>query len=130
MAITGTTNLGLNQYGAGTDQMTRARYNADMAAIDAAFGKVGYIKKREACGTVSITPAEVNKPTGVYVPFPAGRFTEAPIVTVTAVSASPGTGVTEVTAGGISASGFTAYLTRTNITATGVMWHAIFIDET
>ena len=34
MAITKTPNYGLNLYGAGTDHLTRARYNADMNAID------------------------------------------------------------------------------------------------
>jgi hypothetical protein len=76
-------------------------------------------------GTVSITPSAPNTPSSVVVTWPAGRFTKAPVVQVTAGTGVPGTQVTGVGVTDITTTSCTVWLTRTNTTGTGVQITAI-----
>lgn len=78
-----------------------------------------------ATGTVSIVPTAANTPTYADVSFPAGRFTAAPVVQVTASTGAPGTLVTGVGVVDVTTTGCRIYLTRTNTSSTGVYWTAI-----
>jgi hypothetical protein len=73
-------------------------------------------------GTVTITPV-ANTITGAAVTFPSGRFTVAPYVYTDAQSAA--TAVTNTSHSGVSTSGATIYVLRTNTTNTIVRWMAI-----
>jgi hypothetical protein len=73
-------------------------------------------------GTVTITPA-ANAITGAAVVFPSGRFTVAPFVYTDANSAA--TAVTNTSHSGVSTSGATIYVLRTNTTSTIVRWMAV-----
>lgn len=75
-------------------------------------------------GETSVTPTAANTPTSKAVSF-STSYTDNPIIMVTMLSTAPGTSVTGVAAGNISTTGFNAYVTRTNTTATTVMWLAI-----
>lgn len=77
-----------------------------------------------SAGDVDIIPV-ANTPTAATVTFPAGRFTQAPIVTTQANTSVPGSVVTGTGATAISSTGFTMYLRRTNTSNTTVMWQAI-----
>jgi|SRR5690606_3296769 len=68
--------------------------------------------------TVSITPSAANTPTSQAVAFPAGRFSTAPTVVLTPMSAVPGSQVTGVAVTAITTAGCTVWLTRTNTTTT------------
>ena len=81
--------------------------------------------RKTASGTLDITPTAANTPREVWVTFPEGRFTAPPTVVVSARTTVPGTRVTGVGSGGQTASGFYAYLTRTDTTATGFNWVAM-----
>ena len=74
-------------------------------------------------GDASITPT-ANTPTAKAVTF-STSYTDIPVVMTTAVSTAPGTSVTGVAAANVTATGFNAYVTRTNTTSTSVMWVAI-----
>ena len=76
-------------------------------------------------GTVTITPEAANTPTSAEVKFPTA-FPGVPKVFVTANTSVPGTAVTGVAANNVSATGCTIWLTRTNVTATGVWWVAVY----
>lgn len=78
-----------------------------------------------AIGTVSIVPTAANTPAYVDVTFPAGRFSAAPAVQVTASTGAPGTIVTGVGVINVTSTGCRIYLTRTNTASTGVYWTAI-----
>ena len=66
-----------------------------------------------------------NTPKAVAVTFPSGRFIGAPNVSLTISSTVPGKTVTGCGVAGVSSSGFTAYITRTNTTSTSFEWTAI-----
>lgn len=76
-------------------------------------------------GTISITPSAANTPTAGKVTF-GTAFPAAPKVVATALSTVPGTTVTGVGVSGISTTGCTIYLTRTNTTATTIYWIAVY----
>ncbi len=76
-------------------------------------------------GTATITPSAANTPTGLAVSF-GEDFSGTPIVTASAASTTPGTQVTGVSAYGSTYAGTTIYVTRTNTTATGVNWVAVY----
>src|SRR5699024_3348365 len=58
-----------------------------------------------------------------HVSFPANRFTQTPIITVTAYSGSPALEGASITSA--SKDGFTAVMRRSNTTQTSIQWHAI-----
>lgn len=80
-----------------------------------------------ASGEVVISPSGANIPTSTAVTFPAGRFTVAPAVQVTANTTVPGTSVTGVGYSGVTATGFTVWCTRTNTSPTNLGWLAMEI---
>jgi hypothetical protein len=73
-------------------------------------------------GKVSVTPV-ANQITSLYVPFDI-PFEVAPNVVATANTTVPGTTVQAVSVGGVTTTGFTVYLLRTNTTATSVFFVA------
>ena len=74
-------------------------------------------------GVESITPV-ANTPTAKAVTFPVS-YTSVPMVLTTALTTVPGSSVTGDAAADISTTGFDAYVTRTNTTATSVGWIAV-----
>jgi hypothetical protein len=74
-------------------------------------------------GQTGVTPV-ANTPTKVAVTFPRA-FASQPVVTVTANSAVPGSGVQEVTCANITTIGCDLYIYRTNTTATELHWIAV-----
>jgi (2Fe-2S) ferredoxin len=74
-------------------------------------------------GSVTITPSAANTPTSINVTFPKAYAT-APIVMVTANTTVPGSTVTGVGVSGITTTGCTIWVTRTNTSATAVLWQA------
>lgn len=82
-----------------------------------------------AANTLTITPV-ANTVTSATVTFPAGRFTQAPIVLTGPATTVPGTQVMATSAGGVTTSGFTFYLLRTNTTNTQVYWQATQMTST
>ena len=102
--------------GDGSGKWGPLTFNAD--------GSMSGIRKT-ASGTLDITPTAANTPREVWVTFPEGRFTAPPTVVVSARTTVPGTRVTGVGSGGQTASGFYAYLTRTDTTETGFNWVAM-----
>ncbi len=76
-----------------------------------------------SAGIVSITPV-ANSPTSTSVTFPVGRFSATPIVLATAVTTVIGSAVQGVAVSGQSSTGFTAWVYRTNTTATTINWQA------
>lgn len=77
-----------------------------------------------AFGTINIVPSAANVPTTGVVTFPVGRFSGIPNVQVSLKSTVPGSQVTGWGFSGESATGFTAYVTRTNTTSTTLSWAA------
>ena len=73
-------------------------------------------------GFVNVTPV-ANTPTKAHVTFPQA-YAESPTVVVSGVSAVIGSALQGVSAANISATGFDAYVYRTNTTVTAVMWIA------
>ncbi|MCS4593554.1 hypothetical protein KTJ89_11235 [Brevibacterium sediminis] len=90
-------------------------------------GKITSGLLTHASGEVSITPtgSSGTRTGNVYVTFPAGRFSVAPKVVVSALTSVPGTTVVGVGASGVTTSGFTAYLARVNNTTTPLAWIAM-----
>lgn len=84
--------------------------------------RIGDTRRFES-GT-AVVPAIGGQMTSVYVDLPAGLFTKIPNVTVTAVSAWPGTRLSEVTTSARSADGFQINLLRTDTANTSVDWIA------
>lgn len=78
-------------------------------------------------GVETITPV-ANTPTSKAVSFPAA-YTSVPMVLTTAITAVPGTSVTGNAPANITATGFDAYVVRTNATNTSVGWVAIGYKE-
>lgn len=74
-------------------------------------------------GVETITPV-ANTPTAKAVTFSVA-YTSVPMVLTTAHTAVPGTSVTGNAAANVTATGFDAYVTRTNATNTSVGWFAI-----
>ena len=115
-AVFRSTNGNVVVRGDGSGNWGPLTFNAD--------GSMSGIRKT-ASGTLDITPTAANTPREVWVTFPEGRFTAPPTVVVSARTTVPGTRVTGVGSGGQTASGFYAYLTRTDTTATGFNWVAM-----
>lgn len=90
------------------------------------FDAAGRMKGAVCAGEVLVTPtgSSGTRTGNAYVTFPAGRFTTAPTVVVSANTTVPGTTVVGVGANGATTAGFTAYVARTNNTATGIAWIA------
>ena len=76
-------------------------------------------------GTVTITPSAANTPTSAAITF-SKTFSGTPNVIATARTSVPGTTVLGVGVSGISATGASIYVTRTNTTDTVVEWIAIY----
>ena len=73
-------------------------------------------------GFVNITPV-ANTPTKAHVTF-SQAYAEAPTVVASGVSSVIGSALQGVSVANISATGFDAYVYRTNATMTAVMWNA------
>ncbi|WP_405888899.1 hypothetical protein OG762_37120 [Streptomyces sp. NBC_01136] len=79
-----------------------------------------------AYGTINITPSGANTPTSFNVTglnLMGTTFTAF----ATAQTTAPGTQVTGVGVQNVSATGLTVWLTRTNITSTGISWMVIAV---
>ncbi len=125
MSYTSTTeNLGLPQYVL-SDKPQMSDFNAAYAAISNFVAGL----PRIAAGRVEITPTAPNTPTRVYIRFPEGLFRSAPSITVTIVTAVPGTAALGASASEANKDGFYLYLTRNDRTQTGVYWQAIQMPE-
>lgn len=99
-------------------------------SIDSETGAADFAEyKKIYSGNVVIKPSAANTPTGAAVTFPDGKFDgefdQKPYVTATPKTAAPGTIVLGVGVNGVSASGCTIWVTRTNTTETGVDYVAI-----
>ena len=86
--------------------------------------RVSKLASATASGKVAITPV-ANTPTFVTVTFPAGRFTAAPNVVVTAETSVPGTTVSGTGVLNVTATSCDVYVTRANTGATNVYWIAM-----
>ena len=75
-------------------------------------------------GTIGITPSAANAPTSTNITFPQ-TYSNPPTVMLAIDSAVPGSQVTGFSHTGITNTGATLYLTRTNTTATTIDWIAI-----
>lgn len=75
-------------------------------------------------GKVTITPSAANTPTSANVTFPAGYFTVAPVIVVSAETNVPGSEVSGVSTTAAATTGFTAWVRRSNTTATPIHWLA------
>jgi hypothetical protein len=82
------------------------------------------IARRVIVGERAITPV-ANTPTRGAVTFPAGYFSEEPVIVTTANSSVPGGTVVSTSATAITTAGFDAVCYRTNTTLTGVMYVAV-----
>lgn len=112
--------------GSGTPNMwvrTANAANGWTAWRKAIFREDSGIPKAMASGTLTITPV-ANTPTSQSVSFPAGRFSATPHIVISPITTVPGTQVTGWGASGASSTGFDAYVTRTNTTATILNWIA------
>ena len=78
-----------------------------------------------AAGYAAMTDQVAGQTTSMVVTLPAGVFTSAPSIQVTAATSVPYTTVRGVTASNASTDSFTLYVNRTNTTNTGVYWFAI-----
>ena len=78
-----------------------------------------------AAGYAAMTNQVAGQTTSMVVTLPAGLFTSAPSIQVTAATSVPYTTVRGVTASNASTDSFTLYVNRTNTTNTGVYWFAI-----
>lgn len=74
-------------------------------------------------GIVTMTPV-ANEPTSIDIVFDT-EFSEVPKIVATPNSAVPGTKVTGIGVTERTTEGFTLWVTRTNNTATSIMWIAI-----
>lgn len=109
----------LDQIGTGISRVPNLQWVT--GSIQTATAKMA---TRVLVGERVITPV-ANTPTQGAVSFPAGYFDAVPTVVTSANSSVPGTTVTGTAPTGISTTGFTAVVTRTNTTVTGVLWVAI-----
>lgn len=75
-------------------------------------------------GSVSITPSAANTPTAKIVTF-SKEFSGTPSVVTNPLTGAPGTVVTGCCAANPSTTQVTIYLTRTNVTGTGIQWIAV-----
>lgn len=79
-----------------------------------------------ASGQVSITPTAANTLTSQAVTLPSGRFSSAPLVYVILNSGVTSTATAIVAwSSGITTTGFTANVVRSNTTATALLWIAV-----
>jgi hypothetical protein len=109
---------------------SNAPVTGDRVLFEMVGGQVAVISNvtrplRVASGAVNVTPTTANVPKSAHVTFPAGLFTVAPSVTVTAATSVPGSTVTGVSANNSATTGFDAFLTRTDTTTTTLYWNAI-----
>ncbi len=110
------------KYGPGSAEI----YDGSLSVYDTIYSGPELIRIPEVQrGTATITPSGANTPTGLAVSF-GEDFSGTPIVTASAASTTPGTQVTGVSAYGSTYAGTTIYVTRTNTTATGVNWIAVY----
>lgn len=79
---------------------------------------------RVECGTVTITPSAANTPTSAAVSF-ATAYASAPYVVISPRTNAAGTEVTGVAFSAPDTTGFLAWVTRTNTTATVLNWMAV-----
>lgn len=131
-----TTNHYGIRYPSGTDSPNGAPQMQQLATdVDTALNGVDVAVQsipKVAAGQVSITPTTSRtldwggsfKYGNTTVTFPAGYFSSAPSVVISANSSVPGI-VIEATPSNVSATGFTANLARTDSTATIIYWQAI-----
>lgn len=83
-----------------------------------------------SAGTLNIVPSAANTPTSATVTFPVGRFSQPPVVTVSANTTVPGTTVLGVSSGGSTATSVLIWVTRTNTTSTSISWQATQMTST
>jgi len=95
-------------------------------ALEPYIAKLGGIGPM-ASGSLTITPSAANTTTSAAVSFPAGRFSSGPTVIVSGYtgSSSAGTIWMSVWATGVTATGFTMNLNRSNTTTCALAWFAI-----
>jgi len=109
--------------------------SADWAAqIAAALNAVAAGRLPMAAGKATVTLTEkVSETIGTYwrgharIDFPPGLFSAGPVVALRANSGYPGT-LIEATFTGISHTGMTVYLARSDRTTTIVSWVAVAAD--
>ena len=87
------------------------------ASAAASAAQLAMLPVRMACATVTAHPV-ANTPTSMRIDFPAGRFTEPPVVTISSDT-------WDVTAAGITENYFTAWIYKTTNTPALVHWIAI-----
>lgn len=75
-------------------------------------------------GSITITPSAANTPTAKIVTFDKA-FSDTPVVVANPLTTVPGTYVTGVCAASPSETQVTIYLTRTNVSGTGINWIAV-----
>jgi hypothetical protein len=82
-----------------------------------------YVDQQLVSGSLSITPSAANVPTSGNVTFPHA-FATVPNVVTTPGTSVPGTAVTGTGVTAVTTTGCTVWVTRTNTTATNVIYHA------
>ena len=118
--------VGADDFGIQSAAGKRLVLNAGTGSAKITLGTDGSITGLPMAGGRGSTGTMVaNTPKAVAVTFPSGRFTGTPNVSLTISSTVPGKTVTGCGVAGISKTGFTAYITRTNTTSTSFEWTAI-----
>lgn len=87
--------------------------------------RVSKLPTAMASGQISIATTSADVVASDVVTFPAGRFTDVPIVQVTPNTTVPGSQVTGVGVSGVTATGCTIYVDRHNTTPTNLNWLAV-----
>ena len=104
------------------ERTTAAVAASTAVRVDQQSAQLAALPPRMAAGTATVTPV-ANTATRLSVTFPPGRFTAAPVVTITADEANPQT--VDVSVTGASVTGFNAWIFKTNATTTFLHWIAV-----
>lgn len=100
------------------------RHNGQIEVITLTGGRTSrFLPFATYSGSVVLEPQTANSVTSVTVQFPAGFFTAAPHINLTANTAAPQT--VSLGVSGVSASAFNINMHRTSVANTRVYWEAI-----
>jgi hypothetical protein len=105
----------------GTGALWRAGDPVTAAKLNSSAAPGGVLQT----GTVTITPSSANTPTSLAVTFPTAFVSAPSAVVLTPVDDKVGGQVTGWSATSITATGFLAWVCRTNTTATVLQWVAV-----
>lgn len=114
--------VGANDLNANTATIANATVTGSLT-VNSGVTALAYLSAgNRIVGSTSITPTAANTPTTKVVTFPFTLSGTTFIAQVTALSAVPGTTVTGCSASAVSATSVSLVVTRTNTTATTLMY--------